>query len=85
MRIPEKMLITIVYKSYSIDIEVPTDLLIKDLKIKMKNILTNYFNRNKISESVNDDINVYYEKELLADEKLLVNYGIWDGSIITVR
>lgn len=85
MRIPEKMLITIVYKSHNIDIEVPTDLLIKDLKLKLMNILTIYFNKNSINESVNDNINIYYENELLSDDKLLVNYGIWDGSIINVR
>lgn len=85
MRIPEKILITTFYKGNFVDIEVPTDIQIKEIKDKIVDVLNVYFKENLINDTVPGAINLYYENKPLDNDKMLINYGIWDGSIIDAR
>jgi hypothetical protein len=85
MKIPETILITVFYKGHFVDVEMPTDIYIKDIEDRIDDILNAYFKDNSIIDTVPNEISLFYENKPLDKEKLLVNYGIWDGSIVEVR
>ena len=85
MKIPQKILISIVYNKEIFNVEIPTELTIKEVKQKIVSSL-NEFNREQGNSSVVPGaINLYFDGKELENEKLLVNYGIWDGSILVMR
>ena len=85
MKIPEKILITVFFNDNYVDIEVPTDINVFDFKNKLVIALNMYYKNNNLNKQLPDAINLYYENKSLENDKLLINYGIWDGSMIFVR
>ena len=56
-----------------------------DFKNKLVIALNMYYKNNNLNKQLPDAINLYYENKSLDNDKLLINYGIWDGSMIFVR
>ena len=85
MKCPSKILVTIVYKSVKVDIELPVDKHISDLELSIVRTLQNYMREKKIDEVTPNTVKIYHNDILLDSNKLLANYGIWDGAILEVK
>lgn len=85
MKIPQKIKLTILYNGESIDMDIPTELMIKEVKLKVVHALNQYFKEKSKNEVIPEAVNLYCNEKMLDDEKLLVNYGIWSGSLINMR
>ena len=85
MKSPKKILVTVRYANYDVDFEMPTDVKISEIKSQIINVTNAYFNDLSIDEKLTDGVNLYYKDKNLDGDKILVNYGIWDGAIIEVR
>ena len=85
MKSPKKILVTVRYDKHDVDFEMPTDVQISEIKSQIINILNAYFSDMSINDKVTDEVEIYYKNTKLMGDKILVNYGIWDGAIIEVR
>ena len=85
MKIPKKILISIAYNNECFNVEVPTELTVHEAKNKVVSSL-NELNKEKGNNAkIPEAINFYHNGKILEDDKLLVNYGIWDGAVIAMR
>ena len=85
MKIPQKILISIIYNNECFNVEVPTELTINEAKKKVVSSLNELNRDNGNSATIPGAINFYHNGKILEDDKLLVNYGIWDGAVIAMR
>ncbi len=85
MKIPQKIKLTISYNDENFDMEIPTELTIKETKKRLVSVLNQYYKGKGKSANVPEAINIYFNNEILDDDKLLINYGIWSGSLISMR
>ena len=85
MKIPQKIKLTLIYNDESFDMDIPTELTIKEVKTKAVHTLNQYFKEKSKNEVIPEAINLYFNEKILGDEKLLINYGIWSGSLVIMR
>jgi len=69
------------HNGFSIDVEIPTQEKLKDIKLKLIELLSmlDYEKFNK-----NMDYSFYHEETLIDEEDTLFDANVWDGSILTV-
>lgn len=85
MKCPQKIVITVNHSKNFIDIELPTDYTIDNIKRSIITTINSYYKDNKIDDSVREESKLYYNEKQLDESKILANYGIWDGSIVVLR
>lgn len=85
MKCPQKIIVSIICNEDKYDLELPTDAKIAEIKKSIISTLNSYYKSIEETKTVNESIDLYYGANKLEEDKILGNYGIWDGSIIIVR
>lgn len=85
MKCPQKIVITVNHGKNFIDIEIPTDYTIDNIKKSIITTINSYYKDNKVDDSISEESKLYYNEKQLDESKILANYGIWDGSIVILR
>jgi len=77
----ETIILTIQYNDQAADFELPASVKIKDWITPLQSALRNSFYGIRLQ---NKKIQLYYENQLLREDESLLNYGIYDGSILVM-
>ncbi len=77
----ETVILTIIYNDQSADFELPASVKIKDWIMPLKFALRNSFYGIRLE---NKTIGLYYQNKLLKNDESLLDYGIYDGSILVL-
>ena len=77
----ETVILTIEYDAQTADFELPASVKIRDWIIPLKSALRNSFYGIRLE---NKTIGLYYQNKLLKDDESLLDYGIYDGSVLVL-
>lgn len=77
----ETVILTIEYDNQAADFELPASVKIKDWIVPLKSALRNSFYGIRLE---NKEIGLYYKNQPLGEDESLLDYGIYDGSILTL-
>lgn len=77
----ETVIVTVEYDNQSADFELPAGVKIKDWILPLKSALRNSFYGIRLE---NKTIELYYKNQPLGEDESLLDYGIYDGSILVL-